>query len=392
MSGPDTTSSAAAEADRPAGWRVGTLRGIPIYIGGGWVVIGVVMVALFGPQIADTLPGLGLWAYAVALGYAVLLLLSVLVHEAAHALTALACGFRVHRIAADLMGGHTAYDAARATPGRSALVALAGPVANGVLCVVGWQVLPYVRGDVTGLLLGALAWTNGFVALFNLLPGLPLDGGYLLDALVWKITGRRHLGLVAAGWTGRVVTILVVLWFGGLPLLRGEYPSLFTIAWIGLVGAFLWFGAGQAIAAGRMRGRLARLDVRAVTHPVVSMPRHAPLSAVPRVSAQEAERGLVVAVLDDDGTPLGILDGTAVGEVGRAGGFATTPAEACLRLMPPGWVLDLPRHTEDLGPAVDALVERRLPLLLLREPGGAAWGALDGGTVGDVATGARPAT
>lgn len=125
MSGPDTTSSAAAEADRPAGWRVGTLRGIPIYIGGGWVVIGVVMVALFGPQIADTLPGLGLWAYAVALGYAVLLLLSVLVHEAAHALTALACGFRVHRIAADLMGGHTAYDAARATPGRSALVALA---------------------------------------------------------------------------------------------------------------------------------------------------------------------------------------------------------------------------------------------------------------------------
>lgn len=225
MSGPDTTSSAAAEADRPAGWRVGTLRGIPIYIGGGWVVIGVVMVALFGPQIADTLPGLGLWAYAVALGYAVLLLLSVLVHEAAHALTALACGFRVHRIAADLMGGHTAYDAARATPGRSALVALAGPVANGVLCVVGWQVLPYVRGDVTGLLLGALAWTNGFVALFNLLPGLPLDGGYLLDALVWKITGRRHLGLVAAGWTGRVVTILVVLWFGGLPLLRGEYPA-----------------------------------------------------------------------------------------------------------------------------------------------------------------------
>ncbi len=70
-------------------------------------------------------------------------------------------------------------------------MALAGPAANGVVCLVGWAVLPHVRGDVSGLLLGAVAWTNGFVALFNLLPGLPLDGGFLIDSLVWRLTGRQ---------------------------------------------------------------------------------------------------------------------------------------------------------------------------------------------------------
>lgn len=386
--------SSSQSSDEPAidraqghsGWRVGSLRGIPIYIGGGWVVIAIVMVAIFGPQVASAIPRLGIMAYVVALCYALLLLLSVLVHEVAHAVTALACGYRVHRIAGDLMGGHTAYDAARATPGRSALIALAGPLANGALCLIGLQLLPYVRGDVLGLLIWAATWTNGFVALFNLLPGLPLDGGFLLDALVWKVSGRRDLGLIAAGWSGRILTIGVVLWFAGLPLLRGEYPSVFTIAWIALIGAFLWFGASQAITTGRVRGRIARIDVRSVATPVVTLRRRDPLSAIPR--APTGERGIVVAVLGDDGTPLGILDREAVAAASEAGAF-DAPAESCTRLMPPGWVLELASDSPDLGLAVDTLVERRLPLLLMREPGGAPWGALDGGTVSALAGGSK---
>ncbi|MDO5710476.1 MAG: M50 family metallopeptidase [Micrococcales bacterium] len=371
------------------GWRVGALGGIPVFIGGGWLVIGLVMVVLFGPQVALALPGLGVLAYAVAAGYAFLLLLSVLLHEAAHAVVARMCGYRVHRIVADLMGGHTAYDAARATPGRSALVAVAGPVANGVVCLLGWLVLPHVRGDVTGLLLGAVAWTNGFVAIFNLLPGLPLDGGFLLDSLVWRLSGRRHLGLLAAGWSGRLVTVAVVVWFLGLPLTRGQIPSLFTLAWAGLVGAFLWMGASQAITTGRLRGRLAALDVQAVTVPVLTMPVRGPLSSIPPIARADAERGVVVAVLDHDGKPVGILDSDAVAAAVAAGHQDAT-AESCLRAMPPNWVLEMPAATPDLGAAVDALVERRLPLLLLVEPGGAPWGALDGGTVAALAAGRRP--
>lgn len=375
-----------AEESRGPGWRVGSVGGIPVYIGGGWLVIGLVMVAMFGPQVVLALPRLGVLGYAVAAGYALLLLLSVLLHEAAHAAVARACGYQVHRIVADLMGGHTAYDAARATPGRSALVALAGPLANGLVCVLGWWVLPYVRGDVAGLLLGAVAWTNGFVALFNLLPGLPLDGGFLIDSLVWRLTGRRHLGLLAAGWTGRVVTIAVVLWFLALPLLRGQVPSLFTLAWTGLVAAFLWVGASQAITTGRLRGRLAALDLHTVTVPVVTIGTGQPLTQIPPIARAHAERGVVVAVVDEHELPLGILDADAVASA-VASGQQDARADSCLRAMPPGWVLDMAAATPDLGLAVDTLVERRLPLLLLREPGGAAWGALDGGTVAALATG-----
>ena len=92
------------------------------------------------------------------------------------------------------------------------------------------------RRDLLGL---ALVWTNGFVALFNMLPGLPLDGGFLVDSLVWKVTGSREQGMIAAGWCGRAVTVAVLVWVVVVPLARGQQPSLFTIIWGGFIGAFI---------------------------------------------------------------------------------------------------------------------------------------------------------
>ena len=80
-------------------------------------------------------------------------------------------------------------------------------------------------GGVPALLVGAVVWTNGFVALFNLLPGLPLDGGFLVDALVWRVTGNRDLGLIAAGWCGRAVTVLVLA-LGAAAAVRAGLPAL----------------------------------------------------------------------------------------------------------------------------------------------------------------------
>jgi len=102
---------------------------------------------------------------------------------------------------------------------------LPAPAANALLALVGWLAAPHIDGDVTSLLVGAIWFTNAFVAGFNLLPGLPLDGGFLVDSLVWRITGKRESGLIAAGWCGRVVTVLVVMWFLGLPLLNGQRPG-----------------------------------------------------------------------------------------------------------------------------------------------------------------------
>src|SRR5436190_10119728 len=207
----------------PYGWRLGTIHGIPVYIGRSWPIIAAVVILTFAPSVpTPTGESGGVFGYAVAVAYAVLLLLSVLAHEAGHALVARRFGFRVDRVVADLWGGHTVYDSSTSRPGTSAAISVSGPIANLALAALGYAAQAVSPNGVLGLLLGALWLTNAFVGVFNLLPGLPLDGGYLVHAVVWKVTGDRNRALIVAGWLGRIVTVAVVLWFVGRPLLLGH--------------------------------------------------------------------------------------------------------------------------------------------------------------------------
>ncbi|HEX7536511.1 MAG TPA: M50 family metallopeptidase [Dermatophilaceae bacterium] len=326
---------------RAPGMRLATIGGVPVYIGKSWPVIALIIVATFGPNVANSRPDLGLGAYVVALVFAVLLLISVLAHEAAHAVVATLVGYRVNRVVADLWGGHTAYDSSSARPGASALVAVAGPAANALLALVGWLAMPAVpSGGITSLLVGAMVWTNAFVAGFNLLPGLPLDGGFLVDALVWRVTGSRESGLIAAGWCGRIVTVLVVLWFVGQPLLNGQPPDLFNIVWALFIGSFLWMGATNAIRAGRGGRLLAGIRIDSVWRRAASLPARA--SAAQAVALRDSEPGgpggTVVVIEDDARNALGLLDDEALRAIpGQSlGGVAVT---SVMRRQPEGWVV-----------------------------------------------------
>src|SRR4051794_32690163 len=170
---------------RPAAaycWRFGTLAGTPVYLGRSWPVIAVPVVVVFGPNLAR--PGRGSsYGYLRAAGYAVLLLVSVLVHEAAHALTARWRGHPVSRIVADVWGGHTVYDATRSSPSTTAIVAVVGPLSNLALAAVGWGLQSVISNETAQTLLGIVAFANLLVGVFNLLPGLPLDGGQIVSAL-----------------------------------------------------------------------------------------------------------------------------------------------------------------------------------------------------------------
>src|SRR5450631_643361 len=282
------------------GWRIATIGGVPVYIGRSWPVIALIIVYLYGPNFARNRPDLGLGAYAVALGFAVLLLISVFAHEASHAVVATRVGYRVNRVVADLWGGHTAYDSSTSRPGASALVAIAGPAANALLALVGWLALPAAPpGGITATLVGAVVFTNALVAGFNLLPGLPLDGGFLVDSLVWRITGSRESGLIAAGWCGRVVTVLVVLWFVGLPLLNGQPPDLFSLAWAFFIGAFLWVGATNAIRSGRGSRLLAGIRIDSVWRRAASLPARA--SAAQALDLRTSGPGGTTVVVEDEG-------------------------------------------------------------------------------------------
>ncbi len=336
--------------DQAHGWMLGRVGGVPVYLGRSWPVIGVVVVVTFGPQLADVLPGGG--AYAVAAAYAVLLLGSVLVHEAGHAVAARATGARVDRIVANLWGGHTVFGTQQRRPGTAALIAVAGPAGNLLLAGLGWLLLQAGLPPVLDLLAWALAFSNVFVAVFNLLPGLPLDGGFVVEALVWKITGDRWLAMIVAGWLGRIVTIAAVLYLLVEPVLTGSRPSIVTMVWVGLIGAFLWQGATQAIRAGSARRAVARVRVGQVVRPVAVVPGHA--SAGTALATFARVDGARHAVLvDPSGVPVGFLDLAALQSV-PVDRLAEVPATAVLVRPPAGWIVAADM-TDDAAAVVAAL-------------------------------------
>ncbi len=339
---------ATTTAQRPPGWRIGTLRGAPVYLGRTWPLIAVAIILIFGPQVSNVLPGLGFRGYLVALVYAVLLLLSVLVHELCHAVVGQWRGYHVRAILADLWGGHTTYDSEDASPLSSALVSVVGPLSNAALALVAWLLLPEVPDGVPRLLTLAFIWSNAFVALFNLLPGLPLDGGFLVEALVWALTGSKALGQLVAGWCGRVVTALLVGWAVVWPLLHGRNPDTITVLWCVVLAGFLWLGASGAIGRGRQARLFSRVRLTQVLRPVGLASDDLPMSAV--------RRDVDTAVYDASGRVWGMVwagDHRPV-PYDRAD---SVPLRAVARVQPDGWVCQVPGADEDVSQVVRAAHE-----------------------------------
>ncbi|MCQ0013274.1 site-2 protease family protein [Actinomadura madurae] len=177
---------------------MGRILGVPVYVSPSWFLVAALVTIMFEGQVHDvvTRPA----SYLVAFTYAALLYGSVFVHELSHAVTARAFGLPVRSVTLHILGGETAIEREAPTPGREFLIAFAGPLTN--LLLAGAGLLAHATltlPDVALLLLEALTFANLLVGLFNLLPGLPLDGGRLVRAAVWKATGNSRNGAVFAG-------------------------------------------------------------------------------------------------------------------------------------------------------------------------------------------------
>ncbi|WP_374969077.1 site-2 protease family protein [Terrabacter sp. BE26] len=348
--------STRARSDAAHGWRIGSLVGTPVYLGRSWPVIALVIVVLFGPNLSRPDRGAS-YGYLLAAGYAVLLLASVLVHEAAHALAARWRGHPVSRIVADVWGGHTVYDATRSSPTTTALVALVGPLSNLLLAALGWALRSVTANDTAQTLLGIVAFANLLVGLFNLLPGLPLDGGQIVSALVWRATGSKGRGLVAAGWLGRVVAVATVGWFVVRGLLEGGAPQVFDLLWPVAIAFFLWQGATAAVRAGQIHVASAGRATD-VLEPLVLVPGSLPLSEL-----DGAAPGAWLAAADPSGWPLGIVDAESVAQVPMESRDRTTVAAVTLT-QPPAWVLALPADAV-LTDLIRAMSEGELSLAVV---------------------------
>ncbi len=351
------------------GVRIARPFGIPVFISPYWFLIAGLFVFLYARGLVQSVPGT--LRYPVAAAIVVLLYASVLVHELSHSLVARAFGLPVRRILLYPLGGFSEIEREPPTPGREFLVSAAGPGISLALAGAGYALTRVIHGDgVVSVLVYYLYFANLLVGIFNLLPGLPLDGGRMLRAGVWKLTGRPGQATVAAAWAGRVLAVAVLL----IPFVRaawdGTRPQLFDVVWLAVIAAFMWTGAGQALRATRVRERLPALQARALARRAIAIPASLPLAeAIRRADAAQA-RALVV--VDHEDRPIAIVNETAV--------IATPPqrrpwieAGALARTIDPGLVL-----SADLSGM--ALIEavRRTPAseYLLVEPSGQVFGVL----------------
>ena len=187
-------------------------------------------------------------------------------HELAHTVAALRFKLPVRRIQLQFFGGVSEIEKESETPGREFVLAFVGPLLSLVLAGVFYLGMQVVEpGTVPGVLLAGLMISNLIVAAFNLLPGLPLDGGRMLRAVVWKISGKPMAGTVAAAWTGRALAVAVLV---GLPLLThagglggepkdfGSVDSLTDALLAAILAAIIWTGAGNSLRMARLRERL----------------------------------------------------------------------------------------------------------------------------------------
>ncbi|KHD72239.1 peptidase M50 [Actinoplanes utahensis] len=286
------------------------MAGIPVHASASMLLLAVLVTVVYGNYAREQLGLAQPWAYLVGLGFVVCLIGSVLLHELGHALTARRCGIGVRRITLELLSGWTEMDRDAPAPRVDALVSLAGPAVSLLLGGVATAAaLALPDRTVPGEIAFQLALSNVLVAVFNVLPGLPLDGGRALRALLWAVLKDRNRATVVAGWAGRVLAVLTAALTTMLYQLG--VITVLGLAFVLLVVLTLWQGAGQSIRLGRMTGRFPLIDLGALTRPVLAVPAGTPLGEAQRRRAEDPRPDVVLAVADSAGSLTALVDPVA---------------------------------------------------------------------------------
>jgi Zn-dependent protease len=219
-------------------WRVGRILGIDINIDSSWLIIFIlfswILAGTYFPQYFPDWPRSLYWA----MGFLTSLLVfaSVLVHELAHSLVAIKQGEKVRSITLFILGGVAQITEEPKQPLKEFVMALVGPLSSFFLAGIFFILALFLRGISEPLYasISYLAIINTILAVFNLLPGFPMDGGRVLRSILWKITGNLKKATRIASLTGQAFAFLLV--FGGiLQIFRGNISGF----WLIFIGWFL---------------------------------------------------------------------------------------------------------------------------------------------------------
>jgi Zn-dependent protease/CBS domain-containing protein len=308
---PASPGSRPPRPPRPPGtFRFGSVVGTDVLVTSSWFLVAALIAVVMAPRVEMVSPGLGPWKYVAGFLFAVVLYLSVLLHEASHALMAKHYGFPVTSITLHFLGGMTAIEGEARRPREEFMIAVVGPLTSlavGAAALGLWFVTP------AGLLLLAvegLAAANLLVGALNLVPGLPLDGGRVLRAGVWKVSGSMHSGTIVAGWGGRLTAVAAMSYPLVMEVAYGVEPDVIDFVLAFVIALFLWTGATAAMASARMRRKLPALVARTLARRTITVPDDLPLAEAVR-RAREAQAGSIVTVTSA-GRPVGLVNEAAV--------------------------------------------------------------------------------
>ncbi len=358
-----------ARPTTPGTFRLGTVAGIDVTVAHSWFLIIGLIALLMAPRLQLVAPDLGNWAYVAGGAFAVLLYMSVLLHEISHALAARSFDMQVNSINLHFLGGATEIDGEAETPWREFVIAVVGPLTSLAVGAAAWAMISLFEDGLLRFTVASLAAANLVVGLINLVPGLPLDGGRVLQAAVWGVTRKRNLGIVVAAWGGRAAAVAAIGWPVVQPLF-GITPDVVDYLLGFVIGMFLWTGATHALQVARLRRRLPGVVAKRLARPAIGVPADLPASEGVR-RAQEADAGSLV-VMTSGGQPVGIVNEQAL---------RSTPPER-LPWVPIG---DLARRIEDgLSLSADLSGEPLLRAMnrtpaseyVLLEPDGSIYGVL----------------
>jgi Zn-dependent protease len=328
-----TTGSWRRQVDRDGGVLLFRAAGVPVLLAPSWWLGSAAIVLLYTPLVGRLLPGVSaLNAFLIATTFTIFLGLSVLAHELGHCLAALRLGLPVRRLRLFLLGGVSEMMRSPTKPGHEGAIAAAGPAVSIVLaCVFGLYAVVTEPTNAVWLLIAQTAFANAAVAVFNLLPGLPLDGGRILRAGIWAATGKRSQGTKAAVLGGGVVAALLVAWalWG---VVQGDEDSWVRFGVCVLTAWFVVAGARGELTAERRRTWPDGLTLAELIHPVLQLPAESPVSG-----ALTASAGRGVVLVRADGVAVGLLDQDAARRLSSRSPHA--PAEQAAEPIRPETVL-----------------------------------------------------
>jgi Zn-dependent protease/predicted transcriptional regulator len=296
------------------GLRIGRILGIPIYVHPSWMIIFVLITMSLAMQFTQEHPQ---WTsaqhWSVGIATSLLFFASVLFHELSHSVVARFYKIRVISITLFVFGGVARLGREPAKPIQEFNIAIAGPIASLALAFGFYSLtLFFPYAEMVGALAVWLWQTNAALALFNLLPGFPLDGGRVFRAIVWGVTKDFARATTIAGISGKVVAYGLIVFGAWLGITKGQWTSGL---WMAFIGWFLLNAAQESVAQVAIRETLSGLHAADVmSHEVPTVARNISLEEYGQEVARTGRRCHLVTT---DDRLMGMMNVNALNSVPR---------------------------------------------------------------------------